>query len=326
MQCVPECTGAAIRAEGQTSYLVSPGGVPPGSSPVQSREADRRDGCRQTAHELPGGGDGSVPGNAEGEGRGGESQQRQNSRAGAQQPTTYHLHVFPREVLDFLLHPLDAVQQILILLVHPLVLLHKGLQLDLSLTGAFELRSERHRGQAAVRPSGLLTSQRRGPRRSDRAFLRPLLDGANTKRCPQAPGFPTVSHWGLQGPWVRWGGGSCCPTSEATDPLPGDLLASDLCRVPWSHFLHLWAHSRYLAPPGHLSSPGADAAESTTLFRQQVTPEPPSARLSAGGTEFTGAVFARWDAPSPSDGWGVLPLSSDQHQGGPLVPGCHAGG
>lgn len=52
---------------------------------------------------------------------------------------THHFHVFPREVLDFLLHPLDAVQQILILLVHALVLLHEGLQLDLRLPGAFQL-------------------------------------------------------------------------------------------------------------------------------------------------------------------------------------------
>lgn len=52
---------------------------------------------------------------------------------------TYHLHVFPREILDLLLHPLDALQQVLVLLVHSLVLLHQGLQLDLGLTGAFQL-------------------------------------------------------------------------------------------------------------------------------------------------------------------------------------------
>ena len=60
---------------------------------------------------------------------------------------THHLHVFPREVLDLLFHPLDTLQQVLILLVHPLVLLHQGLQLDLRLAGAFQLQSDRHRGQ-----------------------------------------------------------------------------------------------------------------------------------------------------------------------------------
>lgn len=64
-------------------------------------------------------------------------------------PTTYHFHVLSREVLDFLLHPLDALQEVLVLLIHSLVLLHQGLQLDLGLTGAFQLQYDRHR-----RPSG----------------------------------------------------------------------------------------------------------------------------------------------------------------------------
>lgn len=52
----------------------------------------------------------------------------------------HHLHVLPREGLEFLLHPLDAVKQVLILLVHTLVLLHQRLQLHLCLPRALQLQ------------------------------------------------------------------------------------------------------------------------------------------------------------------------------------------
>lgn len=65
-----------------------------------------------------------------------------SARAGPKGPTAHHFHVFPREVLDFLLHPLDTLQQILIFLVHPLVFLHQGLQLNLGLSRAFQLSLE----------------------------------------------------------------------------------------------------------------------------------------------------------------------------------------
>lgn len=98
-------------------------------------------------------------------GRVGAGQSQTETRArgwGSPCPMTHHFHIFPCEVLDFLLHPLDAVQQVLILLVHSLVLLHQGLQLDLGLPGAFQLRSERHGRPVALRPSELLTSHHGG--------------------------------------------------------------------------------------------------------------------------------------------------------------------
>lgn len=78
---------------------------------------------------------------------------------GPRWPMAHHFHILPCEVLDFFLHPLDALQQILILLVHSLVLLHKGLQLDLGLPGAFQLWTERHRRPLALRPIKALRSQ-----------------------------------------------------------------------------------------------------------------------------------------------------------------------
>lgn len=49
------------------------------------------------------------------------------------------------------------MQQILILLVHALVLLHEGLQLDLRLPGAFQLWLEETQGQVALGPNGQLS-------------------------------------------------------------------------------------------------------------------------------------------------------------------------
>lgn len=87
-----------------------------------------------------------------GEAQGLEQPRRSRIPGWPQWPTTYHFHVLSREVLDFLLHPLDALQKVLVLLVHSLVLLHQGLQLDLSLTGAFQLQYDRDR-----RPGGFKT-------------------------------------------------------------------------------------------------------------------------------------------------------------------------
>lgn len=126
----------------------------------------------------------------------GNPRRRREPGAGGQGPMTHHFHVFPREVLDLLLHPLDALQQILILLVHSLVLLHKGLQLDLRLSGAFQLRSERHTRPLALRPSGLLASNRGGQQGASLGLgLPPLgphfLDGTDPRKIPHTPGSQT---------------------------------------------------------------------------------------------------------------------------------------
>lgn len=52
----------------------------------------------------------------------------------------HHLHVLPCKALEFLLHPLDAMQQVLVLLIHSLVLLHQRLQLHLCLPRALQLQ------------------------------------------------------------------------------------------------------------------------------------------------------------------------------------------
>lgn len=118
-----------------------PGVLPPGTEPRALWVSEKQEqwGWAETPHELPRGGRGWGQ-NADREGQGLENPSRtQEHKAGPRWPVTHHFHIFPCEVLNFLLHPLDTLQQILILLVHSLVLLHKGLQLDLGLTGAFQL-------------------------------------------------------------------------------------------------------------------------------------------------------------------------------------------
>lgn len=83
---------------------------------------------------------GGVPRERARRGQGLEKPRQTSIPGWPRRPTAYHFHVLSREVLDFLLHPLDALQKVLVLLVHPLVLLHQGLQLDLGLTGAFQLQ------------------------------------------------------------------------------------------------------------------------------------------------------------------------------------------
>lgn len=84
----------------------------------------------------------------------------------------HHLHVLPRKALEFLLHPLDAVQQVVVLLVHLLVLLQQRLQLHLCLPRALQLQWVQTQvreldgptgGQATASRASTLSLQERDP-------------------------------------------------------------------------------------------------------------------------------------------------------------------
>lgn len=180
-------------------------------------------------------------------------------------PTTHHFHIFPREVLDFLLHPLDAVQQVLILLVHSLVLLHQGLQLDLGLPGAFQLRSERHGRPVALRPSELLTSHHGGRQGSSlglpgtgAATVRTTFPGCyKPQKDPKDTWLPnTVSYPRLRGLWGRQE-----EEAAAQQGGPQICLRAPCPLVPTLRNQMHKSQSSDLAAPGHHPSPSADLAE-----------------------------------------------------------------
>lgn len=139
---------------------VFPLGTDPTAQQVPEKLEQRGWAWTETPHKLTRGGKGCGE-NMDCEGQGLETPRwrPELGAGGPRWPVAHHFHVLPCEVLDFFLHPLDALQQILILLVHSLVLLHKGLQLDLGLPGAFQLWIERHRRPLALRPIKVLRSQ-----------------------------------------------------------------------------------------------------------------------------------------------------------------------